>query len=155
MSQCSQRRTRRSGPGGQHRNKVESAIILTHEPTGVSAEANERRSQAENKNQALIRLRMKLALEVRTSLAEPYTASQCWQSRINKGRLSVSLKHADFPPLLAEAIDVLASKNWDVKSSAESLQISSSQLIKFLKADPRGLLLVNQHRQKEGQKPLR
>ena len=41
--ECEVRFQRRSGPGGQHRNKVETAVILIHAPTGVKAEANERR----------------------------------------------------------------------------------------------------------------
>ena len=65
LAVCDVRRTRRSGPGGQHRNKVETAIVLTHEPTGVQAEASERRSQAQNLSAAVFRLRVNLALAVR------------------------------------------------------------------------------------------
>ena len=69
LRDCSERRTRRSGPGGQHRNKVETAVVLRHEPTGIDAEGNERRSQAENRQVALFRLRVRLAVEFReTSL---------------------------------------------------------------------------------------
>src|SRR5512136_1849191 len=64
-AECDFRTTRRSGPGGQNRNKVETAVILTHRPTGLSAEAAERRTQGENRKYALFRLRVKLALEVR------------------------------------------------------------------------------------------
>ena len=39
---CTERRVRRSGPGGQHRNKVETGVVLRHESTGVEAEASER-----------------------------------------------------------------------------------------------------------------
>ncbi|MFQ5748458.1 MAG: peptide chain release factor family protein, partial [Planctomycetota bacterium] len=62
-------RTRASGPGGQHRNRVATAIRLTHLPTGVQAQASERRSQNENRLQAIQRLRLRLALEVREPLS--------------------------------------------------------------------------------------
>jgi protein subunit release factor B len=50
-----------SGPGGQHRNKTESGVRLTHRPTGVTVSATERRSQAQNRGAALERLRERLA----------------------------------------------------------------------------------------------
>jgi protein subunit release factor B len=49
-----------SGPGGQHRNKTESAVRLVHAPTGVAVTATERRSQARNRAAALERLRAAL-----------------------------------------------------------------------------------------------
>jgi protein subunit release factor A len=50
-----------SGPGGQHRNKTESGVRLTHVPTGVTVTATERRSQSQNRGEALARLRERLA----------------------------------------------------------------------------------------------
>ena len=52
--------TRAGGPGGQHRNKAETAVRITHRPSGVTVVASERRSQARNKMAALKRLADKL-----------------------------------------------------------------------------------------------
>jgi peptide chain release factor len=51
---------RASGPGGQHVNKTESAIRVTHLPTGLQAVASEERSQHQNRKLALARLAQKL-----------------------------------------------------------------------------------------------
>jgi len=53
------------GPGGQHRNKTESAVRLVHPATGVTVTATERRSQPQNRSAALARLRARLELLAR------------------------------------------------------------------------------------------
>jgi len=52
---------RSSGPGGQKKNKTESAVRIKHLPTGIIVTATESRSQFENKERALQRLRERLA----------------------------------------------------------------------------------------------
>jgi protein subunit release factor B len=50
-----------SGPGGQHRNKVESGVRLVHRPSGVTVTATERRSQHANREVAFERMAERLA----------------------------------------------------------------------------------------------
>ncbi len=148
LRQCETRRTRRSGPGGQHRNKVETAVVLTHVQTGIQAEANERRSQAENLRMALFRLRVNLALEIRQPDAT--FPSPLWQSRCRGGRIVLSAEHDDFPAILAEALDAIAACRDDLKIAAEHLSCTPSQLIKLLKDEPRALAGVNARRRETG-----
>lgn len=153
LMDCDIQRTRRSGPGGQHRNKVETAVVITHRPTGVRAEASERRSQDLNRKQAVFRLRVKLALQVRGQVESK--RSEAWKKHVSGGRLSVSRSHDNLPALLAEALDVIAENSYAVADAAALLGISTSQLVKFLKIEPAGLALVNRERQSRGEPNLR
>ena len=155
LAQCDVRRLRRSGPGGQHRNKVETAIVLCHRPSGEKAEASERRSQAENRSVALFRLRLNLALAVRRSRDPNETPSPLWQSRCPSGRIDLSASHDDFPTVLAEALDTLAGADADVKTAAAALHCTASQLVKLFKKEPRAMALVNRWRERRDLHPLK
>jgi peptide chain release factor 1 len=61
--------SRGSGPGGQHRNKTESAVDLTHRPTGVTVHCESERSRLQNQAIALATLRARIA-EANASRAE-------------------------------------------------------------------------------------
>ena len=61
LAQCEVRAHRASGPGGQHRNKAETAVRLVHLPSGVTVEGKDERSRTQNLRIALGRLRQKLA----------------------------------------------------------------------------------------------
>jgi hypothetical protein len=155
LSECETRFLRRSGPGGQNRNKVETAVVLTHRPTGLTAEANERRSQAENRREALFRLRLNLAIEIRSEAQEGGEPSPLWGGRCVAGQIHVNPSHDDFPALLAEVLDAVHAAAYDPKLAATRLGCTSSQLIKFLKLEPRALARVNQMRKGRALHPLR
>lgn len=155
LADCSIKRTRASGPGGQHRNKVETAIVITHTPTGIVGQASENRSQNKNRESAIVRLRINLALAIRSEIRPDSTPSERWHSRIRSNRISVNLKHEDYPALLAEAIDAVVGSELDVSMAAGKLSISSSQLVKFLKTTPACFEMVNRQRHAAGLKRLR
>ncbi len=153
LTDCRLVRTRRSGPGGQHRNKVETAVVVEHLPTGIKGEASERRSQLQNRQTAIQRLRVQLALVVRHAPSgEP---SATWLQRVNGGRISVSTEHTDYPALLAEALDVVDAHGFDLSAAADHLGITASQLVKLLKTEHAALDQVNRERNSLGLPPLR
>lgn len=154
LKECEITRTQRSGPGGQHRNKVETAVVIRHLPTGISAEASERRSQSENQQVAVFRLRLNLALNVRGSTRIDESPSELWRSRCRDGRVAVNSEHADFPAILAEALNVVAARQFDLKDAAVFLACTPSQLTKLLQQEPRAMAQVNQSRRELGLKPL-
>ena len=70
LAQCDVDHYRASGPGGQKRNKTDSAVRLRHRPTALVGEAVEERSQHLNQARALRRLRLEIAYRLRAPSAD-------------------------------------------------------------------------------------
>lgn len=174
LSQCELGFGRTGGPGGQHRNKVQSLVRIVHTPSGVEAHAGERRSQHENRRVALRRLRLALAVAVRTPAPAGEVGSDLWRSRRQRpgagheggrsplgrwrgggtGFIVVNPHHHDYPSLLAEALDVIAASGWDAKAASLRLECSASQLVKLVAAHPPALAMWNRERANVGLRPL-
>ena len=150
LEQCLVRRTRHTGPGGQHRNKVETAIEIVHTPTGITTFAAERRSQEANRQVAVFRMRLLLAIRLRAVEAAEVIPSQLWTSRCRNQRISCNETHEDFPTLLAEALDAVDAKEYDVRRAAAALGCSTTQLIRFIAKNSEAWTSVNAERVSRG-----
>ena len=60
LKECNVDTFRAGGKGGQHLNKTESAVRMTHLPTGTVVSCQDERSQYQNKRKCLLQLRKKL-----------------------------------------------------------------------------------------------
>ena len=153
VKQCKFTRTRSGGPGGQHRNKVETAIVVEHIPTGTTAGASERRSQHANRTVAIERLRINLAINIRTEPTEE--PSELWRSRCKSKKLSISSSHEDFPAILAEALNHIFASDLQLSKAAENLGCSTSQLIKLIRMEDAAWTMLNQNRRDAGMSTLK
>ena len=155
LADCTITRNRGMGPGGQHRNKVETVVTLVHTPTGLSTKSGERRTVRENKPVALRRLRLALATEHRVGVPAGDCRSPLWRERVKKRRIVLSTKHRDFPAMLAEALDVIEAAGLDMKTASTRLECSPSQLIKLIKEHPPAWAKLNASREAKGLHPLK
>lgn len=86
---------RASGAGGQHINKTDSAIRITHLPTGLVVQCQDEKSQFKNKDQAMRMLRAKL-LEAAVESQRSETA-QNRKSQVGTGDRSERIRTYNFP----------------------------------------------------------
>jgi hypothetical protein len=156
LAQCEIETGRVSGPGGQHRNRVDTAVWIKHVPTQVETHATERRSQAQNRHMAIFRLRLKLACKVRTITSrDGHKPSELWKRRRQGEKLPVNPENHDYPALLAEALDVVTARRFDVAGAAGILGITMSQLTRLIRHERHAFALVNAGREAIGLAKLR
>ena len=151
LKDCEVEFGRASGPGGQNRNRRDTATTVTHVPSGVIGAATERRSQSQNRSRAIFRLRLKLATAVRSKTHhERHRASELWVQRRQGRSISVNPMHADYPALLAEALDVVVARRYDVAGAAGVLDVSMSQLAKLVRHNKKAFAMINRGREDQG-----
>jgi hypothetical protein len=153
-----------SGPGGQHRNKVSSAVRLRHRATEISAVANDSRSQHDNRRQALVRLRMNLALQWRVSASPvdaplPAVVAECLHTPKKPTseaplHLQIGRKDVRFWPIAAYLLDWLNDAQGRLAPVAARLGVSTGNLTRVLKSDRHLLAAAQTLRREHHQRPI-
>ncbi len=137
LKQCKEDRYKSGGPGGQRRNKVETALKLHHEPSGASVHSDDSRYLQRNRLRAVRRLRERIALDVRVpfDIESPDLPEEFIKQRGPRGTLGVNEKNPIYPIVVATALDALQATGGSYARTADALGITTSQLVKFLKSD--------------------
>ena len=81
-----------SGPGGQRKNKRETAVKIVHLPTGLTVRATEHRSQSKNKELAMERLEAKLE-QLKKPRKKRFATKK--PSRVRKKELESKKRHSE------------------------------------------------------------
>ncbi len=137
LKQCKEDRYKSGGPGGQRRNKVETALKLHHEASGASAHSDDSRYLQRNRLTAVRRLRDRIAIDTRSpfDLASPKLPDEFVEHRGPKGTFAINQKNPSYPLVVAIALDALGAADGSYAKAGKALAITTSQLVKFLKAD--------------------
>ena len=164
LNQCEIHIYKASGPGGQHRNKVSSAIRLHHKATGITATANDSRSQHDNKKRAITRMRMNLAVRLRKPIdLENFELPEVMKDYIfipkktasqSSHKLQIGRKDKKFWTIAAVLLDMLAGAQGKLGDVAKTLQISTGNLTKVFKIDRHLIEAVQNIRKKNSLKPI-
>ncbi|KAK7314866.1 hypothetical protein VNO77_33394 [Canavalia gladiata] len=164
MRQCEMGTFKTSGPGGQHRNKRESAVRLKHLPTGIIAQASEDRSQHKNRASALNRLRSLIALKVRKTVdldaySPPRELLQILppKSSIRGSEIGPQIgpNNPKFALGMQALLDLIFAVEGSVSEAAKYLGLSTGAVSRLILSDDSLRIEVNDLRASKGMKPLK
>ncbi len=156
IAACAVDTFRASGPGGQKRNKTDSAVRLRHTATGVSAEADESRSQHENRRRAVRRLRLALATGVRDPLdVEDWTPLPGLTMLVRSGSGPAIRREPRYAASIATVFDLLEAYRWSLADAAARLGVSTAALGRFVAEEEAVFRAANGRRRALGLSPLR
>lgn len=138
VSACTVHTYRARGPGGQKRNKTDSAVRLHHDQSGVIVQAEESRSQAENRRRAMRRLREALALKVRDPVVlDPFEPPGFLTQVVQGVRLRINRRNPDYARVVGCVLDVFFGTKGRLRDTSRLLGLSTGSLIRFLAENPR------------------
>ncbi|GMP68344.1 hypothetical protein CsSME_00027987 [Camellia sinensis var. sinensis] len=155
MTQCDMDTFKSSGPGGQHRNKRESAVRIKHLPTGIVAQAAEDRSQHKNRAAALARLRTLLALKVRNAVdldaySPPQELLQILPAKSTIRGSScgpqIGPNNPKFALGMQALLDLIFAVEGSVSDAARKLGLSTGALSRLILSDDSLRMAVNELR---------
>jgi len=157
LARCQVDTYRARGPGGQKRNKTDSAVRLRLTDAGLVVTATESRSQHENRARALRRMRRQIALELRRRVdLEAYQPGDLLAGCINRrSRFVVGARDQRYPWIVREVLDVIAACEARVSRAAAKIGITTGALTTFLRRHAQVLARVNRMRRQAGLKPIR
>lgn len=101
---------RGSGAGGQHRNKTDSAIRMTHIPTGIVIHSESQRSQWQNRQEAERELKRRLTEYSEEKLAEEVNSAR--RQQVLSDRAAKTFTHNE---QRSEVVDHSTGKRWQLK----------------------------------------
>jgi hypothetical protein len=146
-----------SGPGGQKKNRTYSAVRATHKRTTISTVAEESRSQSDNKEKALKRLKKKIALQVRKDFSStgfkvhPEAAALFLKEGIKK----INSKNRLYPLYCAVLLDSIYTSKGKLSEASKRLNSSTGKLNKVISSDKDIFNAVNSLRSSFGLNSLR
>ena len=142
LAQCTRTPYQASGPGGQKRNRVYSALRLEHSPTGVRAESGAHREAARNRADALRKLRLALAIAGSrlVLLPRPHDGTPPEDppgppAGYPAFRAKISTEHKDYPATVLESLVMFRALGGELRPTAARLGVSTSAFGRYLKID--------------------
>ncbi|HLU65227.1 MAG TPA: peptide chain release factor-like protein [Kofleriaceae bacterium] len=138
---CVVDRLRGPGPGGQKRNKTESAVRVRHTATGLMAMSGESRSQPENRARAIRRLRERIAFDLREPVEldgyEPPPALAALLAQEPVRRSEKWLRSTEYLRAVGHLVDLYQAVGCSLADVARRAAVSQSKLDKIVRADVR------------------